>query len=1554
MAHVPWIGAGGDKLYMQSGEFTSVIKTSVSISSIDGYGTGIEFDGVNTLWCGYSNKLFLQSGSFTTTLKTSISLSNAYAVPQGISSSWIADYTTLTWPIWSPHTIYATEGLSPDPKLYEISSQFSTTVKNSLSITGVGASVSWTQQAGYSGNTLFGIASDAKLKLLSGKFSSTIKTSQGLVTYPTGVSWDGEYTLWCGSNDKLYYQSGLFSSTVVDSEDVSSIDNIVTDISTTASGGRVGAGPYIGQGDFGTTDGDDGPEIAKITISGVGVTVASGYDPVGTGTPAIGAATGTFPDIAVSLSGVGVATRSDGSLVGTFAGVGSATTDNDPPTIGKVAISGVGVAIADPSYTGVGQYGGTDGDGPILGRSRGTEPSSAVQFAGVGHQSGGQLVDTDDVVWCGTFVDKLYLQSGQFSGTIKSSISLSGNQKRPTGVSFSNTIDDPTQSTYFSTVNDRLWRTSGQFTSTVRNSVNVNAIEQQVTGISSDGTNTLWAGAYDNNLYLQSGKISTTLKLKQNIGNIDGVISGISWDGINTPWCGQYQTQLYIQSGQFTSTLKTSINVGDVASKVLDISWNGVNTLWSGNKLSVPKLFMQSGMFASTLKSSLDLSDTTSKYAHGLEANNFAKRIAGDSYPQGLGTAQDTPWAGAGRTKIKLYLTSGQFSSTILTSRTVSSATHGQNSPLTGIEWDGTNTPWSSGHNQKLYLQSGQFFSTIKASLDLSSVDTNPSGISSTADLDTPWSGNNSNKLYLSSGQFTSTIKISVSVNSADTNPEDISWDGTNVLWCGSSTNKTFLQSGSFTSTIKTSHIVQSIDNHITGISSEISGSGKTTIWCGSEADKLYVQSGQFASTIKTSQYIGDVDTHPVGISTNNIRTRLDLSGTGAFTIGQTAATNPATICLCDGVGTFAAASYIGYGATTLGNVTTAGEQFATTSGVGSHEHFGGTDNDWAIGDFTLSSGAGTDPAWAWIHGVGSTIFQTNTVWCGNWSNKLYLQSGQFTGTIKTSQSVQSINTGLEGVSWDGTNTLWCGSESGQHLGGGDDKLYLQSGQFTATVKTSLHLKRHYAYGMSWDGANTSWVDANLDKLYLQSGQFASTIKTSQYIGDRDTHPRDVSWDGFNSPWCGVEANKLYLQSGQYSTTLKTSQTVAASHRPEGISWSGTDTLYAATPDSQNWQPDQTNALYLVSGQFSSTIKDSQNVGWADTFPQGIETNKLSQRLSGQRLFAGTPSVAAAEMEGHGTYFKVHDSVWAGRQTKKLYVQSGQYSSVVKTSLSLGNVGHSPTGVSVSDGESVTSLDTLWSDDWRKRLYRQSGQFSSTVKDSQFIGDMLGNFKLTGISFGSKDDFGNVNPDTSWCGITSHGENKLYLQSGQFSSTLKDSLTVGLEDGEVPQGISYDGASTLWISNNPYGTSGDKIVQQSGQFSSTIRDSIAVGAIDDKPAGVSWDGQSTLWAGGEAKLYLLTKFTSTVSTSLSVYNVDIDPQGIGTNNVEGRLSSKYFWGAGSNLGSRLRNAAVVYGEGYSYLPSSAASDDELDYENYLNDGEGDCLCAAAVFLGEGG
>ncbi len=225
----------------------------------------------------------------------------------------------------------------------------------------------------------------------------------------------------------------------------------------------------------------------------------------------------------------------------------------------------------------------------------------------------------------------------------------------------------------------------------------------------------------------------------------------------------------------------------------------------------------------------------------------------------------------------------------------------------------------------------------------------------------------------------------------------------------------------------------------------------------------------------------------------------------------------------------------------------------------------------------------------------------TDTPWCGSASKKLYLQSGQFTSTLKTSEDVTARDLTPRGISWDGTNTPWCGSN--------DVKLYLQSGQFTSTLKTSEDISGidTLPFSNSWDLANTPWIGDQAKKLYLQSGQFTSTLKTSELISAVDATPRGISYDGDNTPWAGSEADKLYLQSGQFTSTLKTSEAITGiDTAPNDISYDGTNTL---------WIGIEADKLYLQSGQFTSTLKTSEAIGGIDTGGQGIETNDVDSRV---------------------------------------------------------------------------------------------------------------------------------------------------------------------------------------------------------------------------------------------------------------------------------------------------------------------------------------------------
>lgn len=227
---------------------------------------------------------------------------------------------------------------------------------------------------------------------------------------------------------------------------------------------------------------------------------------------------------------------------------------------------------------------------------------------------------------------------------------------------------------------------------------------------------------------------------------------------------------------------------------------------------------------------------------------------------------------------------------------------------------------------------------------------------------------------------------------------------------------------------------------------------------------------------------------------------------------------------------------------------------------------------------------------------------QFDTIWVGFSTQKLYVQFGDFTSTLRTSITVSTPR----GVSWDSTNTPWLKDN------GNSAKFYLQSGQFSATVKTSYLETSSNAVnpaGISWDDTNTPWSTRNgvstECKLMLQSGQFSSTIKTSRSVFSVDADVSGVSWDGTNTPWCGTSADKLYLQSGQFASTLKTSVSVSGVDTGvNGISWDNTNTLWVGTTGDK---------LYKTSGQFSSTIKTSLSV---PDSPFDIETQAVSLRLS--------------------------------------------------------------------------------------------------------------------------------------------------------------------------------------------------------------------------------------------------------------------------------------------------------------------------------------------------
>jgi len=82
-----WSGGNSNKLYANSGLFSSTIKDSQDVSNHDNANTGVSWDGENVLWCGdETNKLFLMSGRFSRTVKTSVDVGGINDTPTGIST----------------------------------------------------------------------------------------------------------------------------------------------------------------------------------------------------------------------------------------------------------------------------------------------------------------------------------------------------------------------------------------------------------------------------------------------------------------------------------------------------------------------------------------------------------------------------------------------------------------------------------------------------------------------------------------------------------------------------------------------------------------------------------------------------------------------------------------------------------------------------------------------------------------------------------------------------------------------------------------------------------------------------------------------------------------------------------------------------------------------------------------------------------------------------------------------------------------------------------------------------------------------------------------------------------------------------------------------------------------------------------------------------------------------------------------------------------------------------------------------------------------------------
>ncbi len=519
-------------------------------------------------------------------------------------------------------------------------------------------------------------------------------------------------------------------------------------------------------------------------------------------------------------------------------------------------------------------------------------------------------------------------------------------------------------------------------------------------------------------------------------------------------------------------------------------------------------------------------------------------------------------------------------------------------------------------------------------------------------------------------------------------------------------------------------------------------------------------------------------------------------------------------------------------------------------------------------------------------------------------SDKNLLFSGQFTSLISTS----SILNGVINTSFDGTNTPT----------NEDGTLVLISGQFSSTVKSSF-TPGVTLQGISGDLTNTPWVgfdlpglSATASVLYLQSGKITSTTKTSTRPGG--IFAIDISDDGTNTPWADGEfgPSKLFLQSGQFTSVIKDSEDVSAIEvAVRGISFNGVDTPWSGETDN--------GKFYLTSAQFTSTIKTSQSLGFS-----------VGETIGGIDPTFVTTAVSLSGTIGDST---VEANIVAGGRTIILTLQSARLLPNVDTwDSTVGSNSAATTALLAGLVSSGSELNG-WNNEVLPLLnfthvVRTSDSIVTitlpvaAAYDVAFVEVITSTVPAAALTTGINAIVGDpafpISPNpvtadnnTVWLGNNSSGAT-FFLTSGQFTSTIKTSL---LKD----PGTFQDGFNDLTAAQNTghFSNSNDILRLSSGQFTNTIKNSQNFSSIDTGMVACGYDGNDTPLGDNSTpeKLWLMSgQFTLTIKTSVDVSAIDNDPQGMawdGTNTPwTGDQANKLYLQSGHVL-STLKTSQSV-------------------------------------------
>lgn len=220
---------------------------------------------------------------------------------------------------------------------------------------------------------------------------------------------------------------------------------------------------------------------------------------------------------------------------------------------------------------------------------------------------------------------------------------------------------------------------------------------------------------------------------------------------------------------------------------------------------------------------------------------------------------------------------------------------------------------------------------------------------------------------------------------------------------------------------------------------------------------------------------------------------------------------------------------------------------------------------------------------------------------CTATSHQDYLvyMNGKFSSNVLTTGNVNSVSTFPTGISCTSIGDITWSSSA---------KLYLFNDLSGPVIDSQATLKTGVVHDVCYDNSDVLVSITNTapspdeQGFYLMSGRFTSTIKSSVTL----TSSAPIGGCSYD-PSAGVMyvlsvAKKLVQLSGRFSTTITDSFAVTfIGPSIASIAWDGTDTGWSGNFNgtAPNYF-DKLSKLFLSSGKFSSTLKDSRNL-WVPT-----------------------------------------------------------------------------------------------------------------------------------------------------------------------------------------------------------------------------------------------------------------------------------------------------------------------------------------------------------------